>query len=171
MPEALATPEVPGKRRAALQLEGWSITLGLQGYGAADGSGWIAIEQEGVLQPIREFDDEGRPDDFWLLNLGVGDFTAVRDWLNRQLPPTNLSYAERCGVREALLSSVLLAALKRLMAAERAASKASREAITAARFETADRAAAFAAETKAGAELTAAWQEARAAIARAEAAQ
>lgn len=150
MSEALAThDDTPPKRRAALQLEGWSITLGLQGYGAADGSGWIAIEQDGVLDPIREFDDDGRPDDFWMLNLDAGDFTAVRDWLNRQLPPSP-SLAERDGVREALLSSVLLEALKRLMAAERAASDAVHKGPVAT-------------------EITAAWSQARAAVAQAEA--
>ena len=62
----------------------------------------------------------------------------------------------------------LVAALTRLMAAERAAAKADREALVALRFESPDHAAKLLAQTIAGHELTVAWESARAAIAKAE---
>lgn len=64
--------------------------------------------------------------------------------------------------------AALLEALKRLMAAERAVSKADREALVAMRFESPDLSWALNEQTRAGHEITAAWGQARAVIAEME---
>lgn len=81
-----------------------------------------------------------------------------------------LRWREHCEAVDAANALIreLLEALTRLMKAERAASKADREAIIAARFTGLDQVAAFHAQGNAGRELTAAWEAARAAIAKAE---
>lgn len=112
-----------------------------------------------VVRPAGDFDNisvcafEGDPRDGIMADV-IAEITSIEDEADAHLIAA---------------AADLLTALKRLMAAEREAARTGREALLAARFTGPSQAEAFAAQTRAGVELTDAWAAARAAIIKAEA--
>lgn len=74
------------KRGAQLIFERGGLTLNLEGY-ADPGSGQFAFSDDD-LEYITEWDDEdGKRWDGWLAKLPATELAAIRDFLNKYLPP------------------------------------------------------------------------------------
>jgi hypothetical protein len=74
----------PTKFGAALSFDGGNLQLNLRGY-PDPGSGHFAFTDD-QLEPVREYDEDGVWDGF-LVKLPASEIIALRDFLNKWLPP------------------------------------------------------------------------------------
>jgi hypothetical protein len=84
------------KRCPTLVFEGGTLIIELEGF-AEPGRGRFAFSEDD-LEPVRDYDEDGRPTDAMLANLDASELLAIRDFLNEWLPPVPAenSAADNC---------------------------------------------------------------------------
>jgi hypothetical protein len=75
----------PTKRQAQLSFEGGALIVMVEGH-PGPGSGHFAFTDD-ELEPVREYTEDGVWDGF-LAKLPASELMAIRDFLNKWLPPT-----------------------------------------------------------------------------------